>query len=104
MEGKAEKTLKDFGKRIDSFMEELNEASSNLKDEFSGRFDELKKSKDSLSNEFRSFKEKNQDKWDEVETSLEKAGEELKNAFQAAFKKQKNETKDSGPDTSEDQK
>jgi len=87
MEGKAEKMFKDLGKKIDNFMEELNGASSNLKDEFSGRFEELKKSKDSLGDEFDSFKEKNKDKWAEVETSLDKAGEELKNAFQAAFSK-----------------
>ena len=87
MEGKAEKLFKDLGKRIDKFMVELDDASSNLKDEFQSRFEELKKSKDSLGKEYNAFKEKNKDKWQEVESSFEKAGEELKNAFKAAFSK-----------------
>ena len=87
MEGKAEKMFKELGKRIDGFMAELDDASDNLKDEFKSRFEELKKSKDSLGNEYKTFKEKNKDKWAEVESSLEKAGEELKQAFKAAFTK-----------------
>ena len=68
-------------------MLELDDASDNLKDEFNSRFEELKKSKDSLGEEFKSFKEKNKDKWAEVEDNLEKAGQELKQAFKAAFSK-----------------
>jgi predicted nucleic acid-binding Zn-ribbon protein len=87
MEGKAEKMFKDLGKKIDSFMLELDDAGDNLKDELGSRLEELKKSKDSLGNEYKSFKEKNKDKWAEVENSLEKAGQELKEAFKAAFSK-----------------
>ena len=34
MEGKAEKTLKDFGKKIDKFLKELSGSSGNMKEEF----------------------------------------------------------------------
>jgi len=48
MGGKAEKLLKDLGRKIDNFLEELNGATDNLQDEFKQRFEELKKNKDSL--------------------------------------------------------
>lgn len=85
MEGKAEKLLKDLGRKIDSFLEELNGATDNLQDEFKQRFEELKKSKDSLGDNFKEFKEKNKGKWEEVEAQLEKAGKEVKAAFRTAF-------------------
>lgn len=89
MEGRAEKLLKDFGKRIDKFVSELDDATDNLQDEFKKRYDELLKSKDNLQGEFNSFKENNKDKWEEVETNLENAGQELKNAFKTAFSSKK---------------
>lgn len=83
--GKAEKLFKNFGKKVDQFMVELNEASDRLHKEFEGRFEELKDSAEKLKNEA-----KNKERWKEVEQSLKKAGDELNKAVKAAFKK-KNE-------------
>jgi hypothetical protein len=80
--GKAENLFKNFGKKVDQFVVELNEAGDRLGKEFEGRFEELKDSAEKLKNEA-----KNRERWKEVEDSLKKAGDELNRAFKAAFKK-----------------
>lgn len=81
-EGNAEKFFKEFGKRVDQFVVELNEANERLQKDFEGKFDDLKKSGENLKKEI-----KNKERWAEVEKSLKKAASELENAFKAAFKK-----------------
>lgn len=81
-EGKAEKTFKNFGKRVDEFMVELNEAGQRLQKEFNEKFDELKVSAEKLKKEA-----ENKERWKEVEDNLKKAGDELGKAFKAAFSK-----------------
>ena len=81
-EGNAEKFFKDFGKRVDQFVVELNDANDRLRKDFEGKFEDLKKSGENLKKEA-----KNKERWKEVETSMKKAGEELKKAFKAAFEK-----------------
>lgn len=80
--GKAEKLFKNFGKKVDQFLVELNEAGDRLGKEFEGRFEELKDSAEKLKNEA-----KNKERWKEVEQSLKNAGDELNRAFKSAFKK-----------------
>jgi len=86
--GKAEKLFKNFGKKVDQFMTELNEAGERLNKEFEGRYEELKESAEKLQKEA-----KNKERWKEVEDSLKKAGEELNRAVKAAFKKRQEEQK-----------
>ncbi len=81
-EGKSEKFFKEFGKKMDQFLFELNDAGDRAKVDFQKKFDELKKTGEKLKKEA-----KNKERWKEVETSLKKAGDELENAFKAAFKK-----------------
>ena len=81
-EGKAEKTFRGFGKKVDQFMVELNEAGEKLHKEFNEKFEELKVSADKLKKEA-----ENKERWREVEDNLKKAGDELGKAFKAAFKK-----------------
>ena len=77
-----EKTYQNFGKKIDQFMDELNEAGDRLQKEFRGRYEELKTAADKMKKEA-----SDKERWREVEKSLKNAGEELKNAFNNAFKK-----------------
>jgi phosphoglycerate-specific signal transduction histidine kinase len=86
--GKAEKLFKSFGKRVDQFMVELNEAGGKLSKEFESRYEELKDSAEKLKKEA-----SNKERWKEVEASLKKAGEELNRAAKAAFKKKSPEEK-----------
>ena len=81
-EGKAEKTFKGFGKKVDQFMVELNEAGEKLQKEFQMKFEELKVSAEKIKREA-----ENKERWREVEDNLKKAGDELGNAFKAAFRK-----------------
>ena len=85
-QGKAEKTFKNFGKKIDEFMAELGEAGDKLPKECNAKFEELKVSAEKLKNE-----SENKERWKEVEESLKKAGDELSKAFKAAFKKREEE-------------
>ena len=80
--GKAEKMFKNFGKKVDQFLEELDEAGGRLNKEFESRYEELKDSAEKLKDEAT-----NKERWKEVEESLKKAGEELNRAMKAAFKK-----------------
>ncbi|HPM30420.1 MAG TPA: hypothetical protein PLJ60_08780 [Chryseolinea sp.] len=81
-EGKTEKAFKGFGKKVDGFIEELGEAGERLQREFQSKFEELKVSAEKLKKEA-----ENKERWKEVEESLKKAGDELGNAFKAAFNK-----------------
>lgn len=87
-EGKAEKTFKKIGKKIDELLADLKEAGSNAEDEYADRIEELKRSGETLKEEFSNFKDKHQDRIDEVEANLKKAGGDLKKAFNSAFKKE----------------
>lgn len=101
MEGKAEKTFKNLGKKIDAMMEDLVELKENLKNKYGDRWEEVNRSKDKLENEYHQFKEKNKDRFDEAERSMEKAGEEIKHAFEAIFKKRKEGEPEKGPTSDE---
>lgn len=81
-EGKSEKTFKNFGKKVDQFLAELNEAGEKLQKEFEEKFEELKVTAEKLKKEAES-----NERWKEVENSLKKAGDELSSAFKAAFKR-----------------
>lgn len=81
-EGKSEKTAKNFGKKVDQFMSELNEAGEKLQNEFQAKYEDLKQAAEKVKREAEST-----ERWKEVETSLKKAGDELSRAFKAAFSK-----------------
>jgi len=81
-EGKAEKFFKEFGKKMDRFASELKDAGKNAEVDLQKKYDELKAAAQKLKAEAGK-----KERWEEVETSLKKAGEELENAIKAAFKK-----------------
>jgi len=85
-EGKNEKTFKNFGKKVDGFLSELNEAGERFHKEFKEKYEELKVTAEKLKNE-----SGNKERWKEVEESLKKASDELAAAFKAAFKKRDSE-------------
>lgn len=81
-EGKSEKTFRSFGKKVDDFVAELNEAAEKMEKEFHAKYEELKASAEKIRKEA-----EDKERWKEVEANLKKAGDELKNAFNAAFRK-----------------
>ena len=81
-DGKAEKFFKDFGKKVDQFIIEAKDASTRIEGDLQKKYDELKVAAEKLKSEA-----ENKERWKEVEVSLKKAGDELSNAFKAAFKK-----------------
>ena len=89
-EGNAEKMFKKFGKNVDSFIHELKDVKGNSNEEFKSRLEELKKSKETLEEKFKDFKHENKDKWEDVQTDLERAGQEFKKAVNNLFSNRKN--------------
>ncbi len=85
-DGKAEKFFKEFGKKVDQFIIEAKDAGSRLEVDLQKKYEELKVTTEKLKSEA-----ENKERWKEVETSLKKAGDELSNAFKAAFKKKEEE-------------
>lgn len=81
-EGKAEKFLKDFGKKLDKILLDVRDAGNRMETDAQKKYDELKEAAERLKREA-----KNKDRWKEVEESLTKAGEELERTLKAAFKK-----------------
>jgi hypothetical protein len=81
-EGTAEKSFRNFGKKVDGFIQEFQEAADKLEKEFREKYGELKVSAEKLKKEA-----ENKERWQEVEQSLKSAGDEVANAFKAAFKK-----------------
>lgn len=88
-EGKAEKSFKNFGKKLDSYIEDLKIYKEKFSEEYSDQIDELKRNRDTLEKEFQDFKES--DRWSKVEEKLENAANEVRDAFKQAFKKKPNE-------------
>lgn len=86
-EGKAEKMFKDIGKKIDELLQDVHEAKEKAKVEYAEQIDELKRNGETLKKGIDDFRETHKDRLDEVESSLERAGRELKHAFEAAFSK-----------------
>jgi hypothetical protein len=81
-EGKNEKTFKSFGRKVDDFMDELNDSTERLRREFKEKLEDLKTTAEKLKKE-----SENKERWRDVEDSLKRASDELANAFKAAFKK-----------------
>jgi hypothetical protein len=81
-EGKAEKNFKSFGKKVDGFVSEFQEAADKMEKEFREKFEELKVAADKVKKEA-----ENKERWQEVEENLKKAADEVANAFRAAFRK-----------------
>ena len=81
-EGKAEKSFRNFGRKVDGFIQEFQEAADKLEKEFKEKYEELKVSAEKIKKEA-----ENKERWQEVEQNLKKAGDEVANAFRAAFKK-----------------
>jgi len=85
-DGKAEKFFKEFGKKVDQFILEAKDAGSRLEVDLQKKYEELKVTAEKLKSEA-----ENKERWKEVDASLKKAGDELSNAFKAAFKKKEEE-------------
>lgn len=81
-EGQKKGMFKNFEKKADQFMTEVNEAGEKLQKEFSERFEELKQTAENVKREA-----ENKERWKEVETNVKKAAGELNNAFKAAFRR-----------------
>jgi phosphoglycerate-specific signal transduction histidine kinase len=81
-EGKAEKFFKEFGKKLDGFLVEAQEAGTRVETDLKKKYEELRAAADKLKKETQ-----DKEKWKEVEASLKKAAEELENAAKAAFRK-----------------
>ena len=81
-EGKAEKFLKDFGKKLDIFVGELKDAGNRAEVDAQKKYNELKEAAARFKREAQ-----NKDRWKEVEDGLKKASDEMERAMKAAFKK-----------------
>ena len=81
-EGNAEKFFKDFGKRLDQFLDELKDAGNRMETDFKKKYDELKTAAEKISRDA-----ENKKRWEEVETALKKAGKEMENALRTVFNK-----------------
>ena len=84
-EGKAEKAFKRLGKQVDEMIKDLNNLKEKAKEDYSDQIDELKRNGETLKDEFDKFKDN--EKWDEVGNHMERAGQEVKEAFKRAFRK-----------------
>lgn len=81
-EGQKERIFKNFEKKAEQFMTEVNEAGEKLQKEFSEKFEELKEAAEKVKREA-----ENKERWKEVETNMKKAANQLNDAFKAAFRK-----------------
>ena len=85
MEGKAEKKFRDLGKKLDQMLEDLNELKDNISHKYGDRWEEINRNKDKMEEELHQFRERNKERFEEAETYLERAGSEIKKAFETIF-------------------
>ncbi|MDQ3536959.1 MAG: hypothetical protein M3421_15185 [Bacteroidota bacterium] len=84
-QGKAEKILRDLGKKIDELINKSFQEKGELKEDINSRIEELKRDKEKLEKEMKDFVSRNEGKWKEVEVYLKRAAEELKKALDVVF-------------------
>jgi DNA-directed RNA polymerase sigma subunit (sigma70/sigma32) len=83
MEGKAEKMLKDFGKKIDNLLKNIN--NETVKEGFDERLQELRRNRDKIVSEINGIRDNNSETLQEVGRRLERSLEELVKAVEAAL-------------------
>ncbi|MBV6643637.1 MAG: hypothetical protein KI791_23155 [Cyclobacteriaceae bacterium] len=83
--GQVEEILSELGKKIDVLINETKNAGGEVRDDIEDRIRELKKRKSKLESDFRAYKDKNDDKWQEIKQHLVTAVHELKLAVETAF-------------------
>ena len=86
-EGKAENIFKNLGKRIDMLLEEIKEGTEKAKS--SERFEELKRNGETLKKDFENFRDNNKGVIEDLEKGIDRVGNDLKEAFNKAFKTKK---------------
>jgi DNA repair exonuclease SbcCD ATPase subunit len=86
-QGRAEKLLRDLGKKIDELISKTFEERGELKEDLNRRLEELKRNKEKLESEIRGFVSKNESTWKDVEIRLQNAADELKKALEIIFQK-----------------
>jgi len=84
-EGSAEKVFKNFGKKVDGFVSELKDSHIIPEDRIQNSFNELKRNRETLHSEFSNFWDNKKERFSEVESNLDRAGQELMKAFQTMF-------------------
>ena len=86
-QGKAERLLRDLGKKIDELLNKSFEEKGELREDLKRRLEELKRNKEKLESEIKGFVAKNEHKWKDVEVRLQNAADELKKALEIIFQK-----------------
>lgn len=81
-DGDAERFFREFGKRVDQFVEDLDQANDRLRKDFKNKYEDLKKSGERMKKEVT-----DKERWKEVDHALKKGMKELEKALDAAFKK-----------------
>lgn len=83
--GQVEEILAELGKKIDVLIKETKDASGEVRDDIEDKIKDLKSRKSKLENDFKSYKDKNEDKWQEIKHHLVTAIQELRLAVETAF-------------------
>ena len=86
-EGKAENMFKNLGKKIDKLLEEIKHGAEKARN--SERFEELKRNGDTLKKDFVDFRDNNKGMIEDLEKGIDRIGNDLKEAFDKAFKTKK---------------
>ncbi len=85
--GQVENILAELGKKIDQLIKDAKGAKDTIRNDLEVKIEELKQKKAKIEEDFKSYQEKHEGKWDDVKEHLEKALNELKMAASSAFKK-----------------
>lgn len=83
-----EDLFRDLGRKIDQLIEKGKQSSEEVRNDLDKRVEEIRKNKEKLEKDFKSFTG-DKDKWKAVESSLENAAKELRNALEIVFSKKK---------------
>jgi len=87
--GQVEQILTELGKKIDLLILETKDASKEVREDVEKKIVELKKRKKKVEAEYNAYKDKNDDKWQDIKQHLVSAVNELKKAVETAFKDSK---------------
>lgn len=84
--GKIEHILGELGRKMDHLLQQAKHTSGDMQQEISEKMEDLNKSKEKLEQELKDFTQ-DDEKWKEVQTHLQKAVNEIRQAIELSFRK-----------------
>ncbi|HAA16536.1 MAG TPA: hypothetical protein DCE41_34445 [Cytophagales bacterium] len=99
--GRIENLFGQFGKHLDDLFDKAK--NSGIREDVEERLEELKKSTGKVEDDFKDWRERNQDRWKETEDGMERASQIIRDGVKDIFEKLRADRKGEGSEKDDPQ-